>query len=290
MKLKKLKKVTIIGTGLMGASIGLAIKKENLVELLVGVDKSEEILKQAKEIGAIDDFKLELKEGCKGAEMIILATSVQLIIKLLPKAAKCCPDGAIVTDVGSTKREIVRIADECFPEGKFFVGSHPMSGSEKSGPKSATPELFKESCCYVTIGEKTSYEATAKVILFWKSIGMNPVIIRPDRHDQLVSRTSHLPHLSSVALSLAFERLSSEDVNFLKKIAGKGLRLATRTAESPSELWIGISQTNKDNILTALSALKDEIENLMMNIKNEDFKSLKERLEKAKKFRAILNE
>lgn len=290
MKFVSFKNIAIVGMGFMGTSLALAIKKHCLSDIIVGYDTDKDRLIKAKAIGAIDNSADTLQEVCPDKDLVILAAPVDKIIEILPFVAEYIPQGCIVTDLGSVKDVIVAKADECFSGNKYFVGSHPMRGSAKSGPDYANKDIIDGACCYVTIGDKTNYEAASKVVLFWKSLGANPLIIRPKRHDYLTAATSHLPHLSSVALTLTVNSLLNEDMNFINKIVGNGFKWATKTAESPSYIWTGITKNNKENILDALNKFKDEIELLIKYIKDDNFEQLKEKLDKARDFRSDFKE
>lgn len=290
MKFALFSDIAILGTGFMGASLGLAIKKIHPESKITGYDINEANLKKALEMGAVDSLAADLKSACDGKSFVILASYVATILNMLPQVAEHVPKGCLVTDLGSTKNLIVSRAAECFPSGKFFVGSHPMRGSTSSGPKQANGDILNGACCYVVIGEKTDMAAAADIVLFWKSLGARPVIVRPDRHDELTAFSSHLPHLASVAMSLTGEELLDEDMNYINAIVGKGFKWSTQTAKSPTDMWIGVAKTNRFNIINGLRSLKKNIGELSRALENEDYAEFEKQLMKARNFRINIDD
>ncbi len=278
--------VSVVGLGFMGSSLGVAVRKRKMARLVVGVDADQNRRREARQCGVVDEVTADLAAGLKEADLIVLALPVAAIIEVMPQVARSCREGALVTDTGATKAAVVAAAEESFPPGKFFVGAHPLSGSPKSGPRHAEGEIFKNSGCYVTPGDKTSPRARDEISAFWRALGAKLILASPKRHDELAALTSHLPHFSAVALALIVERLSEEKVDFLKQISGLGFRSATWTAESPASLWLGVCQTNEENITAALAAFKEELDRLAAELKAQNLEALAQKLDQARRFRA----
>lgn len=276
--MKLFNKVAIVGTGLIGGSLALDIKRNKLANIVVGVSKHKKSLTQALKHGAIDSGSQDIAI-IKGADLVILATPVQVIIDLAPAIAKLIAPQAIVTDVGSTKEEITRKLSRIFP---CFIGSHPLAGSEKRGIEFANPGLFKNSLCIVTPLEGSDKKALAKVILFWKKVGARLLILSPKEHDMILSYISHLPH------AVSFSLINSVKNSYLG-FAPNSLREITRVAASDSRLWADIFLSNRKNVLKAISILQHNLSNLSSAICKNDSHALVKLLKEAKAKREYLD-
>ena len=199
--MKKLNKVSIIGVGLIGGSIGLALKKKKLAREVVGVCRRSVSLEKALKAGAIDWGTLDMQKGVSGADMVIVATGVDRIAEMVRSAVPFVKPGCIFTDVGSVKAGIVKEIESFMPKNKFFVGSHPMAGSEKSGVKRARQDLFKNAITIVTKTGKTDARAFKSVTAFWSAVGSRIKVVDPVRHDDLICQISHLPHIVAAAVT-----------------------------------------------------------------------------------------
>jgi prephenate dehydrogenase len=270
-KMKLFKKVAIIGTGLIGGSIALAIKKHHLAERIVGVSRHNKSLLLAKKKGAIDKGSLSL-DIIKDADLLILAAPVNIIIKLAPSIAKIVRKDCIVTDVGSTKEKIVASLEKRFLN---FVGSHPLAGSEKRGIINAEADIFKGSLCILTPTKNTNKKAFKKIKLLWSNASAKTIILSPSTHDNILSFVSHLPHI------VAFSLISAIPKQYLK-FASTGLKDTTRIAASDSELWSEIFLSNKKNILKAIELLQDNLSRIKTSIQRKDKKRLVQILKEAK--------
>ena len=269
--------VAIIGVGLIGGSLGLSIKKKRLADNVIGVSRHKKTLFLAKKSRAIDEGAQEIKV-IKDADLVIFATPVNTILKLAPLVAKIIKPGCIVTDVGSTKKEIVVKLDKIF---KQFVGSHPLAGSEKRGILYAHADIFKDSLCLLTPSKKTNLAALAKIKKLWSRLGAKTVILSPENHDQVLSFTSHLPHI------LAFALLDIVPARYLG-FASSGLKDTTRIAASDSQLWTDIILTNAKNIIQAIDLFEGNLEKMKKAIRRQDRKLLFKIIKKAKSRREAL--
>jgi prephenate dehydrogenase len=247
-----LRRMSIMGVGLLGGSIGLAAKATLSDVEIVGYGHKTLTLERALEVGAIDRFATRVTEAVEGADLVILCTPVGVFEPLLREMVKALKTGAVVTDVGSTKRSVVKLAEENLSSEVHFVGSHPMAGSEKRGVEFARADLFQNALCILTPTAKTEAGAVSGVEEFWKKLGMRTTRLSPDEHDRLLAQVSHLPH----ALAAALVSLQSEEALTL---AGKGFLDATRIAGGDGALWRDILMDNRDNVLASIGALKKHL-------------------------------
>ncbi len=262
MKEPHFQKLAIYGVGLLGGSIALAARQRKLVDHIVGIGRSAETLQQAQDVGAIDAYSTDPAEGVADADLVVLCTPVRHIIATLPAVMKHVKKGALVTDVGSTKTSIVRTAEQCRDSRGFFVGSHPMAGSEQSGMKNAKADLFENANCFITPTPNTSHEAMSKIAGWWQALGCRLAIARPERHDMLVALVSHVPHLVAVALVRAVESFN-EDQNLIKGIVGNGFRDTTRIACGSAQMWQDICAENSREIERACDAFEKAFRELL---------------------------
>ena len=259
-------RLSIIGVGLLGGSIGLAIKSAAMPCRIVGYGHRRSTLDKAVASGAIDEAAEGLAEAVKAADLVVLCTPVGLFRQTLAEIAPALAEGAIVTDVGSTKRSVVRAAAELLPKHVNFVGSHPMAGSEKRGVDFARADLFVGSRCILTPDESTDRVALASVESFWRALGMRTTTLSPGDHDRLVCAISHLPH------ALAASLVSMQDDGALP-LAGKGFLDATRIAGGDGGLWRDIFLDNRDELAASLTQFRRELdafENLLQPARADD--------------------
>ena len=281
------KKITIIGVGLIGGSLGLALKEKKPNFKITGIDK-QEIIEKAITRGAIDEGTVNLEEGIKEADVVILATPVKTILDLLPQINPFLKRGCLVTDTGSTKGQVVERANEVLSKDVFFIGGHPMAGSEKCGIESANPHLFQDRTYILTPTKKSNLIATEKIFSLIKMIDANRLILDPLEHDRIVSAVSHLPQIIAVSLINAIGELAirGNNNNYFKAIGG-GFRDMTRIALSPCKIWEDICDTNQENILKMIQEFRNYLGVIEDKLKN-DPSSLKEEFQKASKLRETL--
>src|SRR5438067_3144090 len=193
--------LTIVGVGLLGGSLGLAAKQRGLVRRVLGVGRHLDGLDYARQLGAIDEGFLALQDAVRSAEVVVFCTPVDQIARQALAAAEACPPGTLLTDVGSTKADIVRAVEGRLPDGVAFVGSHPLAGSEKRGPEHANPRLFERRLTVVTQTPRTDPVALERTRAFWEGLGSRVRVMSPEEHDRALALTSHLPHLLAAALA-----------------------------------------------------------------------------------------
>ena len=268
-------RITIIGLGLIGGSLGLAIKEKHLAKELIGVSRKPSTIRRALSLGVVDTATCDVQKGIKGSDFIVLTTPVISIIAIARLISASVSQGVIVTDAGSTKEDIVKNLEGIFPEAVHFVGSHPLAGSEKSGIIYANKDLFKGAYCILTKTAKTNPNALNKTSRFWNELGMKVEIMSSKRHDRIVSRLSHLPHAMAVALSSSCGKLDLH-------LAARGFQDTTRVSSGSPELWKDIFITNRNNIIRDIRILKKELSKIEMALEEKDDLRLLRLFKKAK--------
>jgi len=260
-------RVAIVGLGLLGGSLGLALKKAGFTGRIVGYARREETREQALRAGAVDEGFADVNEAVHGADLVILATPVAVILDHLPRLQAHLSPQALITDVGSTKRRICALAAEFYTQGPLFLGGHPMAGKERSGLANADAQLF-ENARYVLTPIKPEDFNDARVQAFRAlvtTIGARPLTTDPTSHDLAVAYLSHLPQLLSSGLaSLIDEKHAAEEL--ILEVAASGFRDVTRLADSPYSVWRDICLTNTENIQMALDALIQKLESIKVHL------------------------
>ncbi|MFQ6617218.1 MAG: prephenate dehydrogenase/arogenate dehydrogenase family protein [Fidelibacterota bacterium] len=243
-----IEKITIVGVGLMGGSLGLALKRKGIGIEIVGIDEPR-VLNKALELGAIDSgFEPQsLREGLKRAHLTFLAVPISRILKLIPDVAQFAEKGTIVTDVGSTKNKIVDLAAEKLKNKVYFIGGHPMAGSERKGIEAADPFLFENVIWILTPIPGTPMDKLNTLSGIIEKIGAKTVVLDSSTHDEIAAGVSHLPQFIAVALVNMIGKYNELNPLYLKMAAG-GFRDVTRIASSPFEIWEDICRTNFNNI------------------------------------------
>lgn len=242
--------VTIVGVGLLGASLGLALKARGLAKTVCGVGHRQATLDKALAVSAVDTTYLDVAEAVKDADLIVLCTPAGLVPQKLDEIRPVCSPEVVVTDVASTKVTICAHAAETWPKPLRFVGSHPMTGSEKFGPEYAHAELYRGSVVVVATGSDLADDAYQTVARLWRSVEAEVLELDPVTHDVLVASTSHIPHI--LAACMAELAAGAGDV---RPLIGDGFRDTTRIAAGRMELWRDICLTNRGPILDGLDKL-----------------------------------
>lgn len=277
----KFNRVAIIGVGLMGGSVGLAVKKRRLAKEVIGIFRRKSTLNKALKRGAVDKAVMSVKEGVADADLIILATPVGLIPSMAREAIKYAKKGAVITDVGSTKKWVVdKVEVQLARSGKalFFVGSHPMAGSEHAGVEFARSDLLDGSPCIVTETAKTTAAALKKITGFWKALGAKVNVMSPAAHDKSVSLISHLPHI------VAFGLAGAVPVRELK-YAAEGFKDTTRVASSDPNLWSDIFLSNRKEIVKSAHSFERYYKKIIKAVAKGDYSETVRLLKKAKAVR-----
>ncbi|HJT33501.1 MAG TPA: prephenate dehydrogenase [Pirellulales bacterium] len=255
--------VAIVGVGLIGGSIGRGLRRRGLAREVVGVGRRQESLRTAQQLGAVDRTTLDLAEAAAEADLVVVCTPVGRIAADVRAAAKASRNHALITDVGSTKAQIVAELDGALPGGSRFVGSHPLAGSEKNGPAAADADLFVDRTVLVTPIDSTREDDLAAIGDLWASLGARVVKLSPADHDRALAATSHLPHLVAAALAAT---TSPDDL----PLTATGWADTTRIASGDPELWSQIFLSNQAPVLAALSRYQETIGQLRQAIESRD--------------------
>ncbi|MFA4992823.1 MAG: prephenate dehydrogenase [Candidatus Omnitrophota bacterium] len=261
--MKLFNKAVIIGTGLIGGSLGLALKEKHLVSQIIGLSRHRKNAGLAREYGAIDSVGSSL-EAVKDADLVVLATPIEAIIDIALKIAKKIKKNCVVIDVGSTKGAVVSKISPLIPN---FLGCHPLAGSERRGAVNLQEGIFNNSICIVTPTAKTNKKVLNKVALLWRKLGSRVVSLSPEKHDQVLAFTSHLPH------AVAFSLIGCIPDDYLSLSSG-GLRDSTRISASDANLWSEVFLSNHRNLLLSLSAFQAKLAVLKLALKRKNKKLL----------------
>ncbi|MFO0959525.1 MAG: prephenate dehydrogenase [Isosphaeraceae bacterium] len=255
--------VVIVGVGLIGGSIGLALRARGLARRVIGVGHRPASLQEAARIGAIDDLTMDLPRAVAEADIAVICTPVSRIADDILSAARHGPDGILVTDAGSTKRRIVEAA-EADPRGlAAFVAAHPIAGSEKKGAGHARADLCDGRACVLTPTPRTPPDRLERARSFWASIGCRIEEMGPDEHDRALALTSHLPHV--VAASMA----GCVPADLLHLAAG-AYRDVTRVVGSDADLWTAIFRDNRRPLLDSLDSLQQQLDRFRDALERDD--------------------
>jgi prephenate dehydrogenase len=283
-------RVAIVGVGLIGGSIGLALRQRGLAEEVVGVGRRTASLEKAAEFGTIDRGTTNLAEGVAGADVAIVATPVAAIVDAVRSVAQAAPRAAI-TDAGSTKAEICRAlrvagqgspAAPAVPAGRF-VGSHPLAGDHRTGPEYARGDLFEDRTVVITPQDDTPPGLVERFQEFWQSLGAEVALLSPEEHDRALAATSHLPHLVAAALAGA----TPEE---WLRLTGTGWADATRIAAGDPELWTQIFEQNRAGVIDALRRFEHRLQALAKAIADSDNAALFAELQEARRIRDALGD
>jgi len=270
--------VSILGVGLLGGSIGLAVKERIKPCRVVGYGHKKATLDEALRLGAIDEAYGEPGRAVQGADVVVLCTPVGAFAEILRQIAPVV-EGALITDVGSTKRSVVKLAEAILPQPARFVGSHPMAGSEKRGVRFARADLCDNALCLITPTDETDPVALSDVEAFWKILGMRTLRLSPADHDRRVAQISHLPHALAAIIVQAAGAESLE-------LAGRGFLDLTRIAGGDGLLWRDILMDNRDNMRVCLAQVVLELQEFVSLLEPEKGEELRQFLDRAAAKRA----
>ena len=276
------KRVAIIGVGLIGGSLGLAINSRGLAGEVLGIGRSENTLELAAECGAINSSSTK-PDAVAGADLIVLATPVGATVEVLRAVVPYITPGTLLTDVGSTKTGVIKGIREILPEHSFFIGGHPMAGSERAGISGADPYLFENAFYMITPDENSRDEDLRRLRELVEGIGAKPVIMFPVKHDLSVAAVSHLPHLLAASLvNFLFDLPEGEEIS---PLAAGGFRDTTRIAAGDPVMWRDIFLSNREAILGLLEKFRTNINNLSQAIDSADGEEIYRLLDRARKLK-----
>ena len=270
----------IIGVGLIGGSIGLALRARKIASNVIGVGRNAASLEQAVRLGAIDRGATDLDAAVAEADLIIVCTPVNRVAADVVRAAAAAPTGVLITDVGSSKRQIVEAVERNPRAAAAFVGAHPLAGSERRGPAHARPELFENRVCVITPTPRTPLDRTRETVALWTALGCRVVEMSPTEHDEILAYTSHLPHAVAAALA------ASVPAEWLPLAAG-AYRDGTRVAAADTDLWAAIFRENRGPMLKALGTLQNCLDAFKYALMTDDESAIRSWWEQARTRRSL---
>jgi prephenate dehydrogenase len=274
-------KITLVGVGLLGGSLGLALRKRKLAKLVAGYVRRETSIKDCERAGVTDFATTDLLAAVSAADLIVLCTPLAQMKPLVRQMLPALKRGAIVTDVGSVKASVVTDVETLIHRaGANFVGSHPMAGGEKQGVLAARADLFDNAVCVVTPTRKTNAPALRKVEALWRDVGARLLRTTPEAHDEFVSRSSHLPHL--LAATLANLVLDPKLPKEQAVLCATGFRDTTRIASGSPEMWRDIALTNRKYLGRTLARFVADLGKFQAALKRGDARAIAKYFETAK--------
>ena len=274
-------KIALIGVGLLGGSLGLAIRKRGLARRVEGYVRRQPSIAECESANVVDAATRDLGQAVENADLVIFCTPIsqmrELMQAMLPKIKR----GAVITDVGSVKGVVVQDLEPLAASvGACFIGSHPMAGGEKMGVSAAREDLFQSTVCVLTPTAKSPAKAVQSLETFWAALGARLLTLTPDMHDEFVSRSSHLPHV--VAAELANYVLSPAYPKEQALLCASGFRDTTRIASGSPEMWRDIALANRKYLARVLGVFIEDLQEFQIQLENGDAKAIEEFFEVAK--------
>jgi len=279
------KKVCIIGCGLIGSSLARAIKKNNLAEKIVSSNRSDAVNKKVIELKIVDDSSSDTKKMVEGSDLVVIATPLSSYEDVISKIKNSLKNGVILTDVGSVKENISNLVEKNIPENISWIPSHPIAGTEESGPEAGFSELFQNRWCILTPSKKAKEKDINLLQTFWEKVGSKVDIMQAKQHDYILSITSHMPHLIAYNIVNTSLNIQDEKESTIVKYSAGGLRDFTRIAASNPIMWRDIFIQNKKNTSKMIDKFIENLEDLKKAIESEDGKKLEQIFTKTKKIR-----
>ena len=277
----QLQKVALIGVGLLGGSIGLALRQRRAAREVHGFVRRAEAAAECAALRVVDEVTTDLRQSIRDADFVILCTPIAQMTDLTKRMLPDLKPGAIVTDVGSVKAGVVQALEPLVSGGGGnFIGSHPMAGGEKTGANAAKADLFKNAICIVTPSPTSDRIAVERVENFWRLLGGRPIRLTPETHDELVSRSSHLPHV--VAAALARYVLAPAGAKAQSSVCATGFGDMTRIASGSPEMWRDIALANRANLADALGGFIEDLKEFQLALELNNAVALAEFFETGK--------
>ncbi len=280
-------RAAVIGIGLIGGSFALAAKRAGAVGHVVGVARSQATRQGALEVGAADEVTGDAAEAAANADLVYVATPVGAMPGIFQQISPTLSPNVLVTDAGSTKAEVVAAARDLLPPEVTFIGGHPLAGSEQTGPRAARADLFAGHNYFLTPDEQDNTDDLNDLIELVKALGAQPVLTSPQRHDQIVAATSHLPHVVAAALANAVGETVGDEEK-VEDFVGTGFVDTTRLAAGSPQLWRDIFITNREYVGRTVSALSEQLQRWGEALSKSDAEQIEELLEEARRWREKL--
>ena len=268
------KKITIVGFGLIGSSVGREIKKHKLSKFVSACDISSKHLTEIKKLKLADEVTPNLKQSMIGSDLIIISTPLSAYKEIFVTIKKFANKNVLVTDVGSSKLEVVQMGEKILKNHAYFVPAHPIAGTEQSGPTAGFVNLFKNRWCIITPCKLTNQHSKNKIKKLWEIFGSNVTIMKPKNHDNTMAITSHIPHLIAYNIVGTAAKLESKTKSEVIKFSASGFRDFTRIASSDPTMWRDIMISNKKQILFMLKRFNQDLNNLKKAIEGNNKKKL----------------
>ncbi len=272
--------VTIVGVGLMGGSLGLALKERGLAKRVIGLGRSADRLNLACEFGQIDEIEIDSSAAAAKSDLMVVATPVELVAATIVGLRSHCTSDCLLTDLGSTKAKLISAIESAGGMG-HFVGCHPLAGDHRSGCEFARGDLFKDRVVVVTPTANSEAGAVKRLAQMWQLIGARVIELTPAEHDRLVAAASHMPHLAAAAVAGATPREALS-------LAASGWLDTTRVASGHVEMWRQIIATNRSAILASTDVLIEKLTAMRTAIANEDDEALTALLTEGKQTRDVV--
>jgi len=266
--------IAILGIGLMGASLSLGLKKRGFSGRILGYARREQTRLQALESGVADDVFADPAEAVREADIVVICVPIWTIAKLAEQIVPALKPGAVVTDVGSTKSELLKTMEPLFKDSAaHFIGSHPIAGSEKTGIEAGNPDLYEGRLTVVCPSE-----GALVISNLWKAVGSEVVEMSPEEHDAMLASTSHLPHMVAAALARS---VADGDPSKKADFCGTGFKDTTRVASGSADMWVDIIDTNRAALEAELDRFHEELQGLIQILRNGNGDDIRQWLEGA---------
>lgn len=284
MSNQQVETVCIIGTGLIGGSLALAIRQAGFCREIIGAGRTESTLIKAVELGVIDRYDTSIANAVAEADIVVVSVPLGSMRAVFEQVNSGRKDTTIITDAGSAKQSVIRDAESVFgPDFLNFVPGHPIAGTEQSGVAAAFPELYRKRRVILTPTQSTSSAALDKVRAMWQAAGAEVETMSAEHHDLVLAGTSHLPHLLAFGLVDCLNNL--EDIDEIFRFAAGGFRDFTRIASSDPVMWRDICLSNRVEVLAMMKRYRDEMDKMYKALEAGDGETLREIFERAKKAR-----
>jgi prephenate dehydrogenase len=278
--------VAVVGLGLIGGSLGWALRRAGVAEEVVGCDSDPATLEHARALGVIDRDAWDPAEAASGADLLVVAVPVRAVGPILEAARPALGPQAVATDVGSVKGPVIAEAEAALAGACPFVGGHPIAGTEDSGVTAAFPELFQDALCVLASDSNAPDWARERVRSLWQAVGAEVVDMDPAEHDRTLALTSHMPHL--LAYSLINTLAERGGASAAGRFSAGGFRDFTRIAASDPVMWRDIALANRDELLAVLDQFRGQVDGLRRAIADGDGDDLEARFARARALRRSL--
>ena len=274
--MKPFKQMTILGVGLIGASLAQACAQRKLAARIVGFGRNADNLKKAEGRNIIHAGSTDMKTAVGGSDLIVLCTPVGSLVERVREMIPFLQDGCIITDTGSVKGTLVQEIDALITDRIHYVGAHPIAGGEQSGMDASSPDLLTGAKCIITPTANTQAQALERITAFWDAVGMHTLAMNPEEHDTIFGALSHLPHIVAYALMNTVAEVKTEHHNGILPMSGNGLKDITRIASSDPVMWRDICLYNKRPVVKLINQFQESLENIKILIEQDQAVALQE--------------